>query len=48
VRGVRAVHRTNRSYVLEEALWDADTEKLIATSQVVMASVDPRRAEGDL
>ena len=41
VRGVRALRRTNRSYVLEEALWDADTERLIATSEVVMASVDP-------
>jgi acyl-CoA thioesterase FadM len=41
VRGVRALRRTNRSYVLEEALWDASTEKLIATSHVVMASVDP-------
>lgn len=41
VRGVRALRRTNRSYVLEEALWDAATQKLIATSEVVMASVDP-------
>jgi acyl-CoA thioesterase FadM len=42
VRGVRAVHRTRRSYVLEEALWDAATERPIATSRVVMASIDPK------
>jgi acyl-CoA thioesterase FadM len=41
VRGVRALHRTRRSYVLEEALWDATTARLVATSWVVMASVDP-------
>jgi acyl-CoA thioesterase FadM len=41
VRGVRAVRRTNRSYVLEEALWDAGTKAVVATSQVVMASLDP-------
>ena len=41
LRGVRAVGRTNRSYVLEEALWDADTKRLVATSRVVMACLDP-------
>jgi acyl-CoA thioesterase FadM len=41
LRGVRAVGRTNRSYVLEEALWDAETKRLVATSRVVMACLDP-------
>lgn len=41
VRGVRAVHRTHRSYVLEERLWDAATERSVAVSRVVMASLDP-------
>jgi len=41
VRGVRAVHRTRRTYVLEELLWDAATQRPVAASRVVMASVDP-------
>jgi len=40
VVGVRALHRTRRSYVLEEALWEAETDRIVATSRVVMASVD--------
>lgn len=40
VLGVRALHRTRRSYVLEEALWEATTDRIVATSRVVMASVD--------
>ena len=41
MRGVRALHRTRRSYVLEETLWNAAAARVVATSRVVMASVDP-------
>ena len=43
-RGVRALHRTRRSWVLEEALWNAQTGAMVARSQVVMAGID--RATG--
>jgi acyl-CoA thioesterase FadM len=43
-RGVRAVSRTRRSYVLEEALWRIGDGTVIATSQVVMTGID--RATG--
>jgi acyl-CoA thioesterase FadM len=39
-RGVRAVSRTRRSYVLEEALWQADSGRVVATSSVVMTGID--------
>jgi acyl-CoA thioesterase FadM len=39
-RGVRAVSRTRRSYVLEEALWQRDTGRIVATSRVVMTGID--------
>jgi hypothetical protein len=38
--GVRAVSRTRRSYVLEEALWLANSGEVIATSRVVMTGID--------
>jgi acyl-CoA thioesterase FadM len=41
VLGVRALRRTTRSYVLEEALWEAATDRTVATSRVIMANVDP-------
>ena len=41
VLGVRALRRTRRSYVLEEALWEAATDRTVATSRVIMANVDP-------
>ena len=41
VRGVRALHRTRRSYVLEEVLLDLATKRPVASSRVVVASVDP-------
>lgn len=43
-RGVRAVSRTRRSYVLEEALWQTGTGEIVATSTVVMTGID--RASG--
>lgn len=43
-RGVRAVSRTRRSYVLEEALWQTDSGQVVATSTVVMTGID--RATG--
>jgi acyl-CoA thioesterase FadM len=39
-RGVRAVSRTRRSYVLEEALWNTDTKVVISTSRVIMTGID--------
>jgi acyl-CoA thioesterase FadM len=39
-RGVRAVSRTRRSYVLEEALWRASSGEIVATSRVVMIGID--------
>jgi len=39
-RGVRAVSRTRRSYVLEEALWQRDGGQVVATSRVVMPGID--------
>ena len=42
VLGVRALRRTRRSYVLEEALWEAATDRTVATSRVIMANVDPK------
>jgi acyl-CoA thioesterase FadM len=39
-RGVRAVSRTRRSYVLEEALWQTDSGQVIAKSRVVMTGID--------
>lgn len=39
-RGVRAVSRTRRSYVLEEALWQRESGQVIATSRVVMTGID--------
>jgi acyl-CoA thioesterase FadM len=39
-RGVRAVSRTRRSYVLEEALWQAGSGEVVATSRVVMTGID--------
>ena len=38
--GVRALHRTRRSLVLEEQLWDEGSGQLVASSRVVVASVD--------
>ncbi len=43
-RGVRAVSRTRRSYVLEEALWQQGSGQVVATSRVVMTGID--RATG--
>ena len=42
VLGVRALSRTKRSYVLEEALWEGATDRTVATSRVIMANVDPQ------
>lgn len=39
-RGVRALHRTRRSWVLEESLWNATTGAPVARSRVVMAGID--------
>lgn len=39
-RGVRAVSRTRRSYVLEEALWHSQSGEIVATSSVVMTGID--------
>lgn len=39
-RGTRVVSRSRRSYVLEEALWQTDSEQVIATSKVVMTGID--------
>src|SRR5262249_3764024 len=39
-RGVRAASRTRRSYVLEEALWQAGSGEVVATSRVVMTGID--------
>jgi acyl-CoA thioesterase FadM len=39
-RGVRAVERTRRSWVIEEALWNTSTKQLVARSRVVMAGID--------
>ena len=41
VRQVRALNRTRRSYVLEEVLLHQTTERPVASSRVVVASVDP-------
>ena len=38
--GVRAAHRSRRSYTLEEALWIAETHMIIATSTAVVVSLD--------
>ena len=38
--GVRALHRTRRSYVLEEAIWNCATGQLVASSRVVMTGID--------
>jgi acyl-CoA thioesterase FadM len=43
-RGARAVSRSRRSYVIEEALWYPDSKKVVATSKVVMMGID--RATG--
>ena len=39
-RGVRAAHRTRRSWVIEEALWNKASGQLVARSRVVMAGID--------
>ena len=41
VRQVRALNRTRRSYVLEEVLSHQTTERPVASSKVVVASVNP-------
>jgi acyl-CoA thioesterase FadM len=41
VRGVHALNRTRRSYVLEEVLLHQATKRPVASSTVVVASVDP-------
>ncbi|MGO8861997.1 MAG: acyl-CoA thioesterase [Acidimicrobiales bacterium] len=41
VRGVHALNRTRRSYVLEEVLLHQATKRPVASSTVVIASVDP-------
>jgi len=41
VRGVHALKRTRRSYVLEEVLLHQATKRPVASSTVVVASVDP-------
>lgn len=38
--GVRAIHRTRRSYVLEEALWNTASGQVVARSRVVMTGID--------
>jgi acyl-CoA thioesterase FadM len=43
-RRARVVGRSRRSYVIEEALWCADSKKVVATSKVVMTGID--RATG--
>ena len=40
VRGVRAAGRTRRSWLVEEALWQADSEQVVATSRVVLLGID--------
>ena len=39
-RGVRAVSRTRRSYVLEEALWQRESGQIVATSRAVIIGID--------
>ena len=40
MRGVRAVSRTRRTWVMEEALWQVETGEVVATSRVVMVGID--------
>jgi acyl-CoA thioesterase FadM len=40
VLGVRAAHRTRRSFTLEEHLWTADAARTVATSWVVVVTID--------